>query len=268
MRPQDPGRNGPLKVIGSTVFVSGANRGLGRALVAEFLEAGCHKVYAGVRSESAGRDISARFPERLQTVDLDITSLECVAAAAALCRDVNILVNNAGIVTHTALMSEPTLQGARQEMEVNYFGPLAMCRAFAPGLAANGGGAIVNILSLGALVNIPRVGTYSAAKAAAMSMTQGMRAELAGQGTHVLAAFPGAIETDMKASSGTRTSAAEVAKAVVRALDEGLEEVFPDSLAREAASCVASALKSLEKRFASMLPGTAAETARLLAQEK
>jgi NAD(P)-dependent dehydrogenase (short-subunit alcohol dehydrogenase family) len=159
---------------------------------------GAAKIYAGARDPARLADLAARFNGKVEPVKLDITRAAEIAAARARCRDVALLISNAGINLHAGLIAAADLGAARAEIETNYLGPLAMCRAFAPVLKANGGGAIVNMLSIAARVNLPMYGSLSAPKAAALSMTQGVRAELAAQGTLVVAVMPGAIDTEME----------------------------------------------------------------------
>jgi NAD(P)-dependent dehydrogenase (short-subunit alcohol dehydrogenase family) len=154
-----------MMIGGSTALVTGANRGLGKALVRALLEAGCAKVYAGARN------VEGVAPDRLvQPLQLDITNAEQVAAAAAQCGDVDILINNAGVAGFTPALAAPTMDNARLEIETNYLGTLAMCRAFAPVLARNGGGALVNVLSVVSWFNAPMQGSYCASKAAEWSL--------------------------------------------------------------------------------------------------
>ncbi|MEQ9350302.1 MAG: aldolase/citrate lyase family protein, partial [Alphaproteobacteria bacterium] len=139
---------GARPVSGATLFVSGANRGIGREIVRAAVTAGATRIYAASRTSGALDDLAAEAPERVQPVVLDVTDHDAVTAMASRCRDVSILINNAGVNHNVSLLTAPDLAGARQEMEVNYFGTLAMCRAFAPVLRANGGGAIVNMESI------------------------------------------------------------------------------------------------------------------------
>jgi NAD(P)-dependent dehydrogenase (short-subunit alcohol dehydrogenase family) len=211
-----------LTLIGRTILITGAQGGIGQALVARFLEAGAARVYAAGRAAVRGAGDSRVVPVRL-----DITDEVQVRAAAESCSDVEILVNNAGINRNRSLMAAADLSDARLEMETNYFGTLAMCRAFAPVLAANGGGAIVNVLSIGAKIGLPFMGSLCASKAAALRLTECMRAELAAQGTHVLAVLPGAVDTPMTRHLGgiRKLAPFEVARTLVTALCAGAEEV-------------------------------------------
>src|SRR6478735_210431 len=166
-------------------LVTGANRGIGRAIVQQFLARGAKHVYAASRTP-----LGSYEAKNLTEVRLDVTKPPMIEQAAARCADVNVLINNAGVLLRQSLLGAPSHDAAEAEMSVNYFGTLHMCRAFAPVLARNGGGAIVNVLSILARVNLPTVGSYSASKAAALSLTQGIRGELAANGTLVVGVMP------------------------------------------------------------------------------
>src|SRR5271163_1976042 len=183
-----------MKISGSTALVTGANRGLGRGLVQALRDAGCAKIYAAARSVTVVLQDSIIAP-----VALDITKAEQVTAAAAHCADVNLLINNAGVARFMPALGAPTMADARLEMETNYFGTLAMCRAFAPVLKRNGGGALVNMLSVVSFFNAPMQGSYCASKAAEWSLTKDVRFELRAQGTLVIGVYAGYIDTDMTA---------------------------------------------------------------------
>src|SRR6266568_4327216 len=158
-----------MDIKDAVVLVTGGNRGLGKALVQAFLDAGARKVYVGSRTPIETSD------PRLQPIKLDITNAQDVATAAEACQDVTILMNNAGILnnTSTSLLRAPSVDEAREVMETNYFGTLAMVRAFAPHLGKNGGGALVNMLSVLSWFTSPTMGSYSASKYAELALTQG-----------------------------------------------------------------------------------------------
>jgi NAD(P)-dependent dehydrogenase (short-subunit alcohol dehydrogenase family) len=171
-----------MRIRDSIAFVTGANRGLGLTFARELLAAGARKVYT-----------AARDPERItldgvERVRLDVTKPDSIAAAASACTDVNLLINNAGVASWLDFPSPDVDEAARLEMETNYFGPLALSRAFAAVLAKNGGGAIVNVLSILSWITVPNAGTYSASKAAAWALTNWLRSSLREQGTQVLGA--------------------------------------------------------------------------------
>ena len=182
-----------MEVAGSVALVTGANRGFGASLCAALLERGATKVYAGARDASTVRQSG------LEPVQLDITSAEDIEAAVRHCGDVTLLVNNAGIGTGTSVLAPDALEMAQREFETNTLGPLAMSRAFAPVLGANGGGAIVNVLSVLAWFSTPQSALYCAAKAASWSLTNALRLELLGQGTQVVGVHVGLMDTDMTA---------------------------------------------------------------------
>jgi NAD(P)-dependent dehydrogenase (short-subunit alcohol dehydrogenase family) len=166
-------------------------------------------------------------PVRVIPIRLDITVDDSVRAATARCHDVNLLVNNAGIVRDVGVITAPDLEDARAQMDVNFWGMVRMCRSFAPVLGSNGGGAIVNILSNLALVHLPFQGFYCASKAAAWSATHGIRAQLRSQGTLVIAVLPDAIDTDMVAGIDCpKVSPASVAGAALNAVESAREDLF------------------------------------------
>jgi NAD(P)-dependent dehydrogenase (short-subunit alcohol dehydrogenase family) len=216
-----------VKVNGCTAFVTGANRGLGKAFTKGLLQAGARRVYAAARDPERLKALVESDPARIVPVHVDITVEDHIKAAAARCPDVNVLVNNAGIVRDVGIITAPDLDDARAQMEVNFWGPVRMCRAFAPVLRKNGGGSIINVLSNLALVHLPFQGFYCASKAAAWSMTHGVRAQLRSQGTLVIAVLPDAIDTEMVAAIDCPKVAPEsVVEAALRAIEEGREDLF------------------------------------------
>lgn len=239
-----------FEIRGAVVLVTGANRGIGAAFVRGVLEAGAAKVYAGAR-DLASIDAG---DARIVPLRLDVTDAASVEAAAQAAPEVTVLVNNAGVSHGARLLGAAGIDSARAEMEVNYFGALRTIRAFAPVLARNGGGAVINLLSIASRVNLPAIGSYSASKAAALSMTQGVRAELAARGTHVLGVMPGYVDTDMTARlNDAKMSAADVVAETLRALAAGDEEVYPGEQAAGIAAALAVDAKGVERRLAGML---------------
>ena len=214
-----------MDLKGATVLVTGANRGIGAEFVAQLRERGAGKIYA------AARDAGSIRAEGVVPVRLDVTDPAQVEAAAALASDVQVLVNNAGISTGTSVVSGD-LADVRREMETNFFGPLLMTRAFAPVLAANGGGAVLNVVSALSWFTLPGAGAYAASKAAAWSLTDSARLELAAQGTHVVGVHMGLVDTDMAAGvDGPKIPAAAVVAAGLDAVESGLDEVLADEWA-------------------------------------
>ena len=211
-----------MKVEGAAALVTGANRGLGAAIAQALLDAGA-KVYG------AARDPATITNQGLIAVPLDVTDGDDIAIAARTCRDVSIVVNNAGILRSSASLAEGAVDAARAEMETNFFGSMRMARAFAPVLRRNGGGALVNMLSVLSFMSVPQGATYSASKAAAWSLTNSLRIELRRQGTLVVAVHAGYIDTDMAAGvSAEKVSPQSVADQIVAAITSGAEEVLAD----------------------------------------
>lgn len=239
----------------SVAFVSGANRGIGKAYVEALIQAGVHRVYAAARNVDTLNDVVVIAPDRIIPVALDVTQPEQVNAVAQTAQDVTILINNAGVLGSGGLFTEASVETAQWEMTTNYFGTFSMIRAFAPILQRNGGGVIVNMLSIASVVNVPVFSSYSASKAALYSLTQGARAELAQQGTRVVGVFPGPVDTAM--SDGIpldKIAPIEVAKATLQAIAQGVEEVYPDAVSQTVFANLKAPLKDVEKQFAGMLP--------------
>ncbi len=243
------------KITGKAAFVTGANRGIGRAFVKELLAAGAAKVYAGARDTAALADLVETSGGRVVPVTLDVTKPETIQAAADAHGDVAVLINNAGVAAFQGLISADGIEAARDEMEINYFGVLNVTRAFAPILAGNGGGAIVNMSSIAAHVNFPLLGSYSASKAAVHSLTQGVRAELAAQGTLVIGVYPGPVDTDMAANfPSEKATPASVAQRILSAIETGEEDVYPDPAAEETLANLIGDPKAVERQVGEMLP--------------
>lgn len=217
-----------MKIQNAVAFVTGANRGLGAAFATALLAGGARKVYA------AARDPGSVALPGATPIRLDVTNADEIAAAARDCGDVTLLINNAGVLRGgEGFLASGGLEAARAEMETNYFGPLGVSNAFAPTLARNGGGAIVNVLSVLSWVTFPRVAGYSASKAAAWSLTNGLRNELRGQGTQVLGLHVGYMDTDMARNvEGPKSRPEDVVGQVLEALEAGGEEVLADELSR------------------------------------
>lgn len=216
-----------MKIEGSVALVTGANRGLGRAFARALVERGAAMVYG------AARDGGTVTENGVTPLSLDITDPAQVRRAAEAHGDVTLLVNNAGVMAKAPLVGAPDLEAARHEMEVNYFGTLAMCRAFAPVLAANGGGAVVNMHSVVSWFTPPASGSYGVSKAATWAMTNGVRVELAPQGTLVVGVHCGFVDTDMAAEvDAPKLAPGEVARQAFDAVEAGRTEVIADELTR------------------------------------
>ena len=212
---------------GTIALVTGANRGLGRELVNALLRRGAGKVYAASRTEAAWTD------RRVVSLRLDITDPVQVASVAQAAGDTLLLINNAGVNRNQPLLAALDVDAARAEMETNYFGTLAMCRSFAPVLARNGGGCMVNVLSVAAHVPMTSMGSLCASKAAALRLTECVRAELSVQRTFVAAFLPSALDTDMTRGLELQKERPEdAASALLDGLAEGLETIWFGEAAR------------------------------------
>jgi short-subunit dehydrogenase len=233
----------------TVALVTGANRGIGRAYAEHLARAGA-RVYAGARDITSLASLTAQFPN-IQPIALDITDPASIRAAAARATDVNLLINNAGTARIGGVTNVPSLDDARADMDVNYFGLLSISRAFAPILSANAPSTIVNVLSALSLIGMPRLGTYSASKAAALSATRAVRAELASKGVRVVGVMPGFVDTDMaKGFAGDKISPADVASETFQALERGEEDVYPGAQAAGLAQGFFSDHKSVERELA------------------
>ncbi|WP_295636673.1 SDR family oxidoreductase [uncultured Methylibium sp.] len=217
-----------MKLDNATVLITGANRGIGLAFAREALARGARKVYA------AARDPASVRLEGVEALRLDVTRPDDVAAAAQRCRDVTLLINNAGIARVGGFLAEGSIDAAREQLETNFFGPLRLSQAFAPVLAAHGGGAILNVLSIASWINSPLLATYGATKSAAWSLTNGLRHELRAQGTQVLGMHMGFVDTDLtRGIDMPKTTADDVVRRALDALEAGAEEVLADEITQQ-----------------------------------
>jgi len=244
-----------MKIEGSVALVTGAIRGIGKAFFEALYEQGAARIYETARKVDSLAALVRTDPKRIIPLALDVTDPAAVRAAAKTATDVTLLINNAGTAHFIGFMNAEDPASARADMEVNYFGTLAMIRAFAPRLKANGGGAIVNVASIASLVNMPLLASYSASKAAAHSLTQGVRAELKAQGTLVVGVYPGPVDTDMtRAVDMPKVAPAQIAEAALDAVAKGTEDVFPDEMSASLHAGLLSNPKGVEQQAGAMLP--------------
>ncbi|MBX9639109.1 MAG: SDR family oxidoreductase [Mycobacteriaceae bacterium] len=226
-----------VSIQGSTVVVTGGQRGLGKAVVDELLQRGAAKVYATARSPQPSVD------ERVVSIALDVTDADSVAALARNATDAQIVVNNAGIIGGHSLLGSD-LEEIREVFETNYFGALRIAQAFAPALAANGGGALVDILSV--LSWVAGFGAYGASKAALWSATNSLRVELEKQGTVVTGVHLGYTDTDMVADvDGPKNDPRDVARAILDGVERGDAEVLADDVTRYVKSALSGPVEAL-----------------------
>jgi NAD(P)-dependent dehydrogenase (short-subunit alcohol dehydrogenase family) len=236
-----------MNIENKTILITGANRGIGRALVEEANRRGAKRVYAGTRS-GALQDAG----ERVTPVRLDVTSAEQIQGAVDNIESLDILVNNAGVDLHDGLNDRA---GLERHLAVNLFGSWGVTQALLPLLAHSQGG-IVNVLSLAALASVPFSPAYSISKAAALSMTQSLRALWTGRGVTVHAVFAGPVDTDMTSGLDIPKSSPEsVARAIFEGVEKGEEDIFPDPMSASIADGWRSGVtKALEQQFRAFVP--------------
>lgn len=225
-----------IDVNGTVALVTGANRGIGKAITASLLKHGASKVYAAVRNPDSAAALVDVHGERVVPLRFDLVERGTIIAAAQTAADVEIVVNNAGILRTGSPLEDGAIDALAEQIEVNVYGLIRTARAFAPVLKRNGGGAFVQLNSIASLRTFPPFATYCASKAAAYSVTQALHAVLAEQGTHVLSVHPGPIATDMAEDAGIMDMADPpevVGEGIVEALRRGDYHLFPDSTARE-----------------------------------
>jgi NAD(P)-dependent dehydrogenase (short-subunit alcohol dehydrogenase family) len=238
-----------MKLDNKIILVSGANRGIGKAIVEALLKQPVAKIYAAARNV---KDLPDFGDKRVVPVALDITNAANVKKVVEQASDVNVLINNAGVLSFAGIVTgEANL--LMRDMEVNYFGTVAMVKHFVPVIEKNGAGAIANVISVLGLASMAGVGGYSASKAALFSATQAMRAELKSKNISVHGIFPGPIDTDMaKEFAMEKTSPKVTAENIVKGIIEGKEDIFPDAMSKQTGAIWAKDPKGLERNFGAM----------------
>ena len=234
-----------MKIANKTILITGANRGIGEALVNEALRRGAKKIFAGTRGELKHPD------KRVVPLPLDVTNDSQILRAAQGLEGLDLLVNNAGIALYDDLTEVDAIQ---RQLAVNCFGALKMSRALLLLLRRSSEGAILNILSLAAIAPVPVVPAYSISKAAALSMTQSLRTFMAGKGVSVHAAFLGPIDTDMSRDLDVPKASPEMAAVgILDGLERGEEDIFPDPASEPVAEGFRNGVaKTLERSFAAL----------------
>lgn len=226
-----------MKFENAVVLITGANRGLGQEFAKQALERGATRVYAGAR------DITSVKLAGVEPIQLDVTKPEQVQAAAQRIGDLTILINNAGIARVGAFVNPEAQQVLQEHLSTNLFGMLNLSQAFAPILAGNGGGAIINMLSLLSLVNTPVLGSYAVSKAAAWSLTNGIRQELRPHGTQVVGVHAGFIDTDLaRGFEAPKISPESVVRQTFDAVEAGALEVLVDEPSRQVHKALSSSV--------------------------
>lgn len=217
-------------------LVTGANRGIGKAIVDSFIQHGAAKVYVGVRTLDKADALLAEYGDKIIPVKIDYNDPKSFVSAANKASDVEIVVSNAGILQRAKVLDDDVIENFEKELEVNVYGLLRMAKAFAPTLKTNGGGVFVQLNSVASLKSFPDFATYCASKAAAYSFTQALRNDLADQNTHVLSVHPGPIETDMANRAGLGNMGdpvSVVSEGIIQSLKAGDFHLFPDTMAKQ-----------------------------------
>ncbi|NNM00626.1 MAG: SDR family NAD(P)-dependent oxidoreductase [Gammaproteobacteria bacterium] len=244
-----------MDLNGRTALVTGANRGIGRQLVDALLAAGAGEVIAGARDPKTLEGMDAR----VRPLKLDVTDPAAVTAASAAVEKLDVLINNAGVLRNASYLGVDELTAAREEMDVNYWGTVYMCRAFAPQLRVAGragGAAILNVMSTLARVTYPFCGSYCASKHAVYALTHSLRAELSADNVHVIEAYPGLTDTDMVAELEhlPKSNPADVAAAFVAAIISGSDEVYVGDDAEAVRTALSEELKALQREAYAFAP--------------
>ncbi len=238
-----------MKISDSTILITGANRGIGLALVEKSLEKGAAKVYATYRSEE-NRSVLEELGRRVVPVHLDLADQSTIAQLSQSAPSLNLLINNAGIFTGTNLL-ENTEGQLRDDLETNLFGTLAVTKALLPSLRKEGSAAIANVSSIAALAAMPSFGGYSVSKAALHSMTQAIRGKLKVDGISVHGIYPGPVATRLTEDFEMETAPAPVvAEKILEGIENGVEEIFPDAMTEQVGPLFLNSPKELEQTFA------------------
>ena len=223
-------------INGSVAFVTGANRGIGKAITESLVNHGAAKVYTAVRNQASAEPLVAAFGSRIVPIPFDLGNPDLIEAAATVASDAQVVINNAGVLRTASPLADDAIESLQFEMEMNVFGLIRTARAFAPVLKANGGGAFVQLNSVASMKTFPDFSTYCASKAAAYAITQGLHSVLGQQGTAVLSVHPGPIATDMAEDAGLMAMAdppSVVGEGIVTALKNGDYHLFPDTMAKQ-----------------------------------
>ena len=225
-----------INISGKTALVTGANRGIGKAIVDTFIQNGAAKIYAAVRDTQSAQPLIEKYGDKIVAIEVDLSKPNTITDASKVATDVEIVVNNAGILKNANPLESHAIEVFQEEIDVNVYGLIRVAQAFAPVLKANSGGALVQLNSVASIKNFADFATYSASKAASYSITQGLREKLALQNTHVLSVHPGPIGTDMANNAGLAEIAEPpslVSEGIVSALSAGDFHLFPDTMAKQ-----------------------------------
>ncbi len=243
-------KNKQINVENKVALVSGANRGIGRAITIELLEKGAKKVYAGARKPDSLQDLKQQYGDRLVPIALDVTQDDSISNAAQNAPDVEILVNNAGVFEFGNFTNGNLLESLKANFDVNVWGLVKLTNAFVDSIRSKESGAIVSVSSVAGLANMPAGLTYSASKAAVHSIVQGLRGELKDSNVLVSGVYPGPIDTDMaKDFDMDKDSPENVAQDIVQSIQGGVEDIFPDIMSKQIGAGFFASPKAVEEQF-------------------
>lgn len=243
--------NKKVTIEGKIAFVSGGNRGIGKAVVEELLKQGAKKVYVGARNIASVDALVEQYAERVIAVELDLLNDDTIIAAAKTATDVEILVNNAGIFAFGSFIGGNLLESLKANLDVNVWGTVKLTQAFLPTLQGKESAAIISVSSVVGLANMPMGSTYSMSKAAVHSLIQGLRGELKGSNILVSGVYPGPIDTDMTKDFDMEMEAPEnVAKNIVQGIQDGAEDIYPDPMSQQMGVMYATSPKEVEAQMA------------------
>lgn len=239
-----------MNIEGKVAFISGANRGIGKAITEELISKGIKTIYAGARNIASLSDLQNRYGNKIIPIQLDVTNADSIKEAASKVGDLDILINNAGVFSVGKIFSEQANPSLEENLNVNVWGLINLSNALVSKLKKESETAIVNISSIAGLANMPMCATYSVSKAAVHSITQGMRGELAETNTLVMGVYPGPIDTEMAADLPMEKDSPEnVARDIVKGLSDGVEDIYPDVMSKEAGPMYATNPKAIEQNF-------------------
>ena len=239
-----------VSINGKTALVSGANRGIGKAITEALLDNGAKKVYACARNVASLDDLKTKYEDRLIALELDVTKDDSIAAAAKSAGNIDILINNAGVMVPGSFTYGNMLESMKTNLEVNVWGLAKLTNAFFNQIKTSESAAIVSISSVAGLANMPLISTYSTSKAAVHSIVQGLRGELRDSNVLVCGVYPGPIDTDMaKGIEMEKDSPENVAKNIIQAIEEGVEDVFPDAMSKQVGAGYMASPKAVETQF-------------------
>ncbi|MCG8326160.1 MAG: SDR family oxidoreductase [Chitinophagales bacterium] len=239
-----------ISVNGKIAFVSGSNRGIGKAITIELLEQGAAKVYAGARNIASLDELKQKYGARLVPVALNVTDDQSIEAAAEIANDVEILINNAGVYAIGNFLGGNLLESLKTNLDVNLWGVVKVTNAFLKAIMKHKAGAIINVSSVVGLANAPATLAYSISKAAIHSLTQGLRGELKETNILVSGVYPGPIDTDMTAGYPMDMETPEnVAKEILQGMADGVEDIFPDPMSKQIGQAYSMSPKTVEQQF-------------------